>query len=101
MPDTMTGELYAVVYAMCVKTCHLFAYDGLDCFALPCDVMYKIWSINLYIYIYSLELGPANDPDHWRRNRGGQGGHVPPPPLFRVGGGKDMCVPPHTFRPRI
>ena len=50
MPDTMTGELYAVVYAMCVKTCHLFAYDGLDCFALPCDVMYKIWSINLYIY---------------------------------------------------
>ena len=50
MPDTMTGELYAVVYAMCVKTWHLFAYDGLDCFALPCDVMYKIWSINLYIY---------------------------------------------------
>ena len=49
MPDTMTGELYAVVYVMCVKTCHLFAYDGLDCFALPCDVMYKIWSINLYI----------------------------------------------------
>ena len=52
MPDTMTGEFYAVVYAVCVcvKTCHLFAYNGLDCFALPCDVMYKIWSINLYIY---------------------------------------------------
>ena len=47
MPDIMTGELYAVVYAVCVKTCHLFAYDGLDCFALPCDVIYKIW------YIYS------------------------------------------------
>ena len=54
MPDTMTGEFYAVVYAVCVcvcvKTCHLFACNGLDCFALPCDVMYKIWSINLYIY---------------------------------------------------
>ena len=58
MPDTMTGELYAVVYAMCVKTCHLFAYDGLDCFALPCDVMYKIWSINLYIYIYDIWASP-------------------------------------------
>ena len=58
MPDTMTGELYAMVYAMCVKTCHLFAYDGLDCFALPCDVMYKIWSINLYIVTVNHALFP-------------------------------------------
>ena len=31
---------------------------------------------------------------HWRRKRGGQGGHVPPP-LFCLGGQWYVCAPPH------
>ena len=37
---------------------------------------------------------------HWRRKRGGQGGHVPPPTLFCLGGQWYVCAPP-LFTPHF
>ena len=36
---------------------------------------------------------------HWRRNRGGQGGHVPP--TFQSGGQRYVCAPPPLSDPEF
>ena len=63
--------------------CYISCWGFVSYLCLWTLTIYPKSYIYIYIYIYN----------HWRRKRGGQGGHVPPP-LFWLGGQWYVCAPP-------